>query len=51
MINADWYKRASMLLDNGLTTPEAYRDQVLLGELRVDHIDEASLMPIIKNSG
>ena len=42
-------KGASMLMKNGLTTREAYRDQVLLGELRIDRIDEASLMPIIKN--
>lgn len=42
-------KGAIMFVNNDFATRAAYRDQVLLGELRVDHIDEEALMPIVKN--
>jgi hypothetical protein len=36
-------------LSHGETTRAAYRDEALLGELRIERIDEEALLPIAKN--
>lgn len=38
-----------MLLGDGYPTNPAYKDQALLGELRVERVDEEALLPIAKN--
>lgn len=38
-----------MLLGDGYPTNPAYKDQALLGELRLDRLDEEALLPIVKN--
>lgn len=42
-------KDSIMFYNDHYASRAAYRDQVLLGELRLDHIDEAALMPIARN--
>ena len=37
------------LSNDGKGTRTAFRDQALLGEIRADHIDEAALLPFLKN--
>lgn len=38
-----------MVLGDGYPTAPAFRDSVLLGEVRAEHIDEASLLPLLRN--
>lgn len=38
-----------MILGDRHATRRVFRDEALLGELRVDHIGEASLLPLLKN--
>lgn len=38
-----------MILGDGYPTRTAFRDQVLIGELRVDRLDGDSILPLLKN--
>ncbi len=37
-----------MVLGDGYATSAAFRDQALLGELRLEHVDDAGLLPVAK---